>query len=71
MSEPVSTIAEIGKHEGQSVTIRGWLYNHIYEVLFCLLVLEVIDITVTLRTFARKEAEQRAAAGRGSASPSP
>ena len=27
MSAPVSTIAEIGKHEGQSVTIRGWLYN--------------------------------------------
>ncbi len=27
MSPPVSTIAEIGKHEGQSVTIRGWLYN--------------------------------------------
>jgi asparaginyl-tRNA synthetase len=26
-SSPVSTIAEIGKHEGQSVTIRGWLYN--------------------------------------------
>src|SRR5437868_836882 len=24
---PVSTISEIGKHEGQSVTIRGWLYN--------------------------------------------
>jgi asparaginyl-tRNA synthetase len=24
---PVTTIAEIGKHEGQSVTIRGWLYN--------------------------------------------
>src|SRR5690349_20725447 len=24
---PISTIAEIGKHEGQSVTIRGWLYN--------------------------------------------
>ena len=24
---PVATIAEIGKHEGQSVTIRGWLYN--------------------------------------------
>src|SRR5450631_2441614 len=23
----ISTIAEIGKHEGQSVTIRGWLYN--------------------------------------------
>jgi asparaginyl-tRNA synthetase len=24
---PVATIAEIGQHEGQSVTIRGWLYN--------------------------------------------
>jgi asparaginyl-tRNA synthetase len=27
MSSPVTTIAEIGKHEGKSVTIRGWLYN--------------------------------------------
>ena len=24
---PVTTISEIGKHEGQTVTIRGWLYN--------------------------------------------
>lgn len=24
---PVTTIAEIGKHEGQTVTIQGWLYN--------------------------------------------
>ena len=24
---PVTTIADIGKHEGQSVIIRGWLYN--------------------------------------------
>jgi len=24
---PVTTIVEIGKHEGQTVTIRGWLYN--------------------------------------------
>src|SRR5215470_699412 len=24
---PVTTIAEIGKHDGQAVTIRGWLYN--------------------------------------------
>src|SRR5690349_17073253 len=24
---PISTIAEIGKHEGHAVTIRGWLYN--------------------------------------------
>ena len=23
----LTTIAEIGKHEGQSVTLRGWLYN--------------------------------------------
>ena len=27
MSELVTTIAEIGKHDGESVTIRGWLYN--------------------------------------------
>jgi asparaginyl-tRNA synthetase len=27
MSSPVTTIAEIGKREGQSVTLRGWLYN--------------------------------------------
>jgi asparaginyl-tRNA synthetase len=24
---PVTTIREVGKHEGQAVTIRGWLYN--------------------------------------------
>src|SRR5437868_11198979 len=24
---PISTIADIGKHEGQTVVIRGWLYN--------------------------------------------
>ena len=27
MSSPVTTIADIGRHDGQSVTIRGWLYN--------------------------------------------
>jgi len=27
MSSPITTIAEIGRHEGQAVTIRGWLYN--------------------------------------------
>ena len=27
MSSPVTTIAEIGKHDGQSITLRGWLYN--------------------------------------------
>jgi len=26
-SAPVATIAEIGRHEGQSITLRGWLYN--------------------------------------------
>jgi len=26
-SMPLTTIAEIGQHEGQTVTIRGWLYN--------------------------------------------
>jgi asparaginyl-tRNA synthetase len=27
MSSPVTTIVDIGKYEGQAVTIRGWLYN--------------------------------------------
>ncbi len=27
LQAPVTTIAEAGKHEGQTVTIRGWLYN--------------------------------------------
>jgi asparaginyl-tRNA synthetase len=27
MEAPVTTIAEVGTHEGQAVTIRGWLYN--------------------------------------------
>ena len=27
ISPPVATVAEIGRHEGQSVTLRGWLYN--------------------------------------------
>src|SRR6202158_6566228 len=27
MSSPITTIADIGKHEGQTVTIKGWLYN--------------------------------------------
>lgn len=26
-SAPVTTIAEVGRHEGQVVTVRGWLYN--------------------------------------------
>jgi asparaginyl-tRNA synthetase len=27
MPSPLTTIADIGKHEGQTVTLRGWLYN--------------------------------------------
>ncbi|HKW24273.1 MAG TPA: asparagine--tRNA ligase [Terriglobales bacterium] len=27
MEAPITTIAEVGAHEGQAVTIRGWLYN--------------------------------------------
>jgi asparaginyl-tRNA synthetase len=27
MSSLVTTIAEVGKHEGQAIAIRGWLYN--------------------------------------------
>src|ERR1035437_6941460 len=27
LETPVTTIREIGQHEGQSVTLRGWLYN--------------------------------------------
>jgi asparaginyl-tRNA synthetase len=27
MSSPITTIAEIGNHDGQTITIRGWLYN--------------------------------------------
>jgi asparaginyl-tRNA synthetase len=27
MPFPLTTIADVGKHEGQTVTIRGWLYN--------------------------------------------
>src|ERR1700677_2948890 len=26
-ASPVTTIASLGRHEGQSVTLRGWLYN--------------------------------------------
>src|ERR1700719_966056 len=24
---PITTIAEVGRHDGEAVTIRGWLYN--------------------------------------------
>ncbi len=27
MAFPITTIAEIGKHDGEQVTVRGWLYN--------------------------------------------
>jgi hypothetical protein len=39
----------------------GWFYNHFYDLLALALVAEAIDVVVTLRCFARKEAERRAA----------
>ncbi|HEY1375519.1 MAG TPA: hypothetical protein VGF55_01935 [Gemmataceae bacterium] len=45
-----------------AVGVAGWLYNHFYDVVFVCLVAEVIDFVVTLRAFARKEAERRSAA---------
>jgi len=27
MNSPITTISEIGEHDGQTVTVRGWLYN--------------------------------------------
>jgi asparaginyl-tRNA synthetase len=27
MASPITTISDIGKHDGQTVTLRGWLYN--------------------------------------------
>ena len=27
MNNPITTIRDLGKHEGQAVTLRGWLYN--------------------------------------------
>ena len=27
MPSPITTISEIGKHDGQTVIVRGWLYN--------------------------------------------
>jgi hypothetical protein len=39
----------------------GFLYNHFYEIVVVCLVAELVDNALTLRAFARKEAEQRAA----------
>lgn len=49
--------------------VRAWLYNHFYDLVLACLVLEALDVVVTLRCFAR--AERRAAAGRGTTQPSP
>ena len=32
---PVATIATIGQHDGQSVTLQGWLYNLRESGSFC------------------------------------
>jgi len=37
-----------------------WLYEYFYWILLILLVLEALDILLTLRKFAHKEAELRA-----------
>jgi hypothetical protein len=47
--------------KADAVGIIGLLYNHLYDIILVCLVLEAIDLVVTLRAFARKEAEQRAA----------
>ena len=41
-----------------AVGFAGLLYNHLYDLILFCLVAEGIDIVVTLRTFARKDAEQ-------------
>jgi hypothetical protein len=42
--------------------LAGWLYNHFYDICLFLLLAELVDVVVTLRLFARKEAERRAPA---------
>jgi hypothetical protein len=45
--------------------VPGAIYNHVWDFLLVGIVLEAIDILVTMRTFARKEAERRASASAG------
>jgi hypothetical protein len=37
-----------------------WIVNHVYWILWFCIVAQIIDISITLRAFSRKEAEQRA-----------
>src|SRR5438309_6293960 len=39
--------------------IGVWLYNRLYWVLVIGLVIQALDVWITLRVFAKKEAEQR------------
>jgi hypothetical protein len=48
------------RHHVPSSNTGAWLYNYCYWLLLVCLVAQAIDTLITLRTFARKEAEQRA-----------
>jgi hypothetical protein len=37
---------------------RSWFYHHFWSILIVLCLLELVDILVTLRKFAEKEAEE-------------
>jgi hypothetical protein len=39
--------------------LGGMVYNHLYDIITVCLLAEMVDIVVTLRAFARKEAELR------------
>jgi hypothetical protein len=45
---------------GAPQTLGSWLYYNAYWCLLLLLIAEGLDILVTLRAFAKKEAEERA-----------
>jgi hypothetical protein len=55
--------------EPEAVGVAVWLYNHLYDIVLFCIVAEAIDVVMTLRAFARKEAEQRAAAAGGESIP--
>jgi hypothetical protein len=43
-----------------ALNFGGWVFNYFYWIILAGVVLEMIDILVVLRRFARKEAEQNA-----------
>jgi hypothetical protein len=44
--------------------LSGWIYNHVYDIIIICLLAEVVDIVITLRSFARKEAERSSSTNR-------